>query len=211
MIKKPMDYDKVELSDFEFTPLALGGHRLVIKTAEEYMSMSSGNTSLKITVDTDKTDKQPAYFLDQYNNDTRAERKWANGATKYVSLGETENAIKSLKGFITAVENSNPNFKYDWDKDLSQLVGKRVGGIFGLEEYINNEGKTKLTTKLTQFRSVDKVDEAKIPKVAVLDGKNEAGYDKFKYVEYEDYMNAPKQNSVEKTFGEFVNVNEIEL
>jgi len=211
MIKKPADYDTVELNDYDFTPLALGGHRLVIKTAEEYMSMTSGNASLKITVDTDKSDKQSGYFQDQYNNDTRADKKWSNGATKYVSLGENENAIKSLKGFITALENSNPNFKYDWDKDVSQLVGKRVGGIFGLEEYINNEGKIKLATKLTQFRSIDKVDEAKIPKVAVLDGKNEAGYDKFKYVDYEEYMKNSKQNSIEKNFGDFITVNEVEL
>ena len=211
MIKKPMNYDTTELSDFEFTPLALGGHKLIIKTAEEYMSITSGNTSLKITVDTGKEDKQPAYFLDQYSNDTRPDKKWSNGATKYVSLGETENSIKSLKGFITAVENSNPNFKYDWDKDVSQLAGKRVGGIFGVEEYINNEGKIKLTTKLTQFRSVDKVDEAKIPKVAVLDGKNDAGYDKYKYVEYEDYMKEPKENTIQKTFGDMINVSEIEL
>ena len=83
-----------------------------------------------------------------------------------------------LKAFITAVENSNPNFTYNWDKDIDQLKGKKVGLVFGLEEYQDQEGKTKTTTKLIQFRSLDKVDNIKIPKVKLLDGT---------FIEYETY------------------------
>ena len=91
-----------------------------------------------------------------------------------------------LKGFITSVENSNPNFTYDWNKEVDQLKGKKVGLVFGLEEYENDKGETKTATKLTQFRSIDKVDNAKIPNVRLLNGS---------YIEYDKYNTNAKNNS----------------
>lgn len=185
MLKKPSNYDTVEVKEFDFVPLNLGGHKGIIKKVEEYTSNYSGNTSLRVAVDTDKNDKQPSYFQDQYNKDTRAEKKWSNGAIKYVSLKDDENCVRMLKAFITAVENSNPGFKYDWNKDVAQLVGKKIGLVFGLEEYEANDGKIKTMTRLTQFRSVDKVDNVKIPKVKLLTGV---------FVDYEEYI-ARKTNT----------------
>ena len=186
MLKKPEIYDTVEVKEFDFTPITLGGHRGIIKIAEEYTSPISYNTSLKITVDTDKNDKQPSYFTEQFKNDTRADKKYSNSAIKYVSLKDEENCVRMLKAFITSVENSNPGFKYDWNKDVIQLNDKKVGLIFGLEEYNANDGSIKTAAKLTQFRSVDKVDEAKIPKVKTLNSG---------YVEYADYISNSTQSS----------------
>ena len=91
-----------------------------------------------------------------------------------------------LKSFITAVENSNANFTYDWDKDeKKQLIGKKVGLVFGLEEYKDQENNVKTGRKLVQFRSIDKIDNVKIPKVKLLDGS---------FVEYEQY-NKPTDNT----------------
>ena len=177
MISKPKKYDDVQVNE-DFTPIELGGHKGVVMGVEEYTSPISGNKSLKVSIDTDKTDKQPEYFTEQYKTDTRPDKKWSNSAIKYVSLGEEENQVKMLKGFITAVENSNNGFKYDWNKEVSQLKGKKVGLVFGLEEYQNDKGETKTMPKMTQFRSIDKVDHTKIPKVKLLDGT---------YVEYEQY------------------------
>lgn len=186
ILSKPSKYEEVEVNEFDYTPLSLGGHKGIIKKVEEYTSDYSGNTSLKVEVDTDKTDKQPGYFQEQFNNNTNANKRWATGATKYVSLKEDETCVRMLKAFITAVENSNPNFKYNWEKDIEQLNGKKIGLIFGLEEYEDNEGKLKTSTKLTQFRSIDKVDNAKIPKVKLLDGT---------FVEYEDYTTKTQENN----------------
>lgn len=186
ILSKPSKYEEVEVNEFDYTPLSLGGHKGIIKKVEEYTSDYSGNTSLKVEVDTDKTDKQPGYFQEQFNNNTNANKRWATGATKYVSLKEDETCVRMLKAFITAVENSNPNFKYNWEKDIEQLNGKKIGLIFGLEEYEDNEGKLKTSTKLTQFRSIDKVDNAKIPKVKLLDGT---------FVEYENYTTKTQENN----------------
>lgn len=177
MLKKPEKYDDIQIKE-DFTPIELGGHKGVIMSAEEYTSPISGNTSLKVCVDTAKDDKQPEYFAEQYRNDTRSDKKWSNSAIKYVSLGDDENQVKMLKGFITAVENSNDGFTYNWDKEVDQLKGKKVGLVFGLEQYENQDGKVKTATKLIQFRSIDKLNEIKIPKVKLLDGTT---------IDYEDY------------------------
>ena len=178
MINKPKKYDEVQVGG-DFTPIELGGHKGVIKNVEQYTSDYSGNTSLKVVVDTTTDDKQPQYFTELYNNDERTDKKWSSSAVKYVSLKEDDNCVKMLKSFITAVENSNANFTYDWDKDeKKQLIGKKVGLVFGLEEYKDQEDKVKTGRKLVQFRSIDKVDNVKIPKVKLLDGS---------FVEYEQY------------------------
>ncbi len=177
-LNKPEKYEEIQVNE-DFERLELGGHKGIIKKVEEYTSQVSGNTSLKVEVDTAKDDKQPEYFTKQYNSNNDMNKKWSTGATKYVSLKQEENCIKMLKGFITAVENSNPNFKYDWNKDVDQLVGKKVGLVFGWEEYENQEGEVKLATKLNQFRSIDKIDNVLIPNVKTYDGS---------FVSYDDYV-----------------------
>ena len=187
MIAKPKAYDEININE-EFEKLELGGHKGIIIKAEEYTSDFSGKKSLKVYVDTASDDKQPEYFKKQYENDTRIDRKYPNGAIKYVPLGEEENQIKMLKSFITAYENSN-GCQFDWSKDWEQLKGKKIGIVFGQEEYISQDGTTKLATKLNQFRSIDKVDNIKIPKVKMLDGS---------YVEYDEYVKNNANTSQEK-------------
>ena len=68
-----------------------------------------------------------------------------------------EKCIKMLKSFITSVENSNPNFTYDWNKEVDQLKGKKVGLVFGLEEYQNDKGETKTATKKVEAKE-EKID-----------------------------------------------------
>ena len=188
MIKKPSNWDAVEVMEFDYTKIELGGHKGIIMKAEEYTSPQSGKTSLKVSVDTAKDDKQPEYFKEQYKNDVRIDRKWSNSAIKYIPLGEEENQVKMLKSFITAYENSN-NCQFDWNKDWEQLTGKKIGIVFGQEEYTSQDGTTKLATKLNQFRSIDKVDNIKIPKVKLLDGS---------YVEYDEYVKNNANTSQEK-------------
>ena len=185
MLVKPSNYDEIQVNQ-EFERLELGGHKGILKSVEEYTSTISGNTSLKVEVDTATDDKQPNYFQKQYDENTNADKRWSSSGTKYVSLKQDENCIKMLKAFITSVENSNNGFTYDWNKDVDQLKGKKVGLVFGLEEYENDKGETKTATKLTQFRSIDKVDNAKIPNVRLLNGS---------YIEYDKYNTNTTNNS----------------
>lgn len=170
-------FEKTEAKEFgEFTPLALGGHEIKIVDAGEHTSEISGKTSLKVSVDIAGNDEQANYFKDQYDNNDSADKKWPNGGTKYLSLANEQ--IAYLKGFITALEKSNANFKFNPQGTWEQLKGLKLAGQFGQEEYLDNEGEVRLATKLVQFRSLDKLNEIKIPRVKLLDGT---------YVDYEKY------------------------
>ena len=154
-------WEETEVKEFgEYETLDLGGHACIIRNADIYTGQS-GNQSLRVQVDIDTTDKQAGFFQKQFDNDTRSEKKWANGATKYFSLKE-EN-LGMLKAFTTAVENSNAGFKFDMDE-----------------------------TKLTQIRSLDKLNEIKIPKVKKLDSS---------FVDYEEYKNHRATATAEEVFG----------
>ena len=193
---KPKLYAEINVNE-EYENISLGGHKGIIMKAEEYTSPQSGKTSLRVSVDTAKDDKQPEYFKEQYKNDVRIDRKWSNSAIKYVPIGEEESQVKMLKAFITAYENSN-NCQFDWNKDWEQLTGKKIGIVFGMEEYENQTGELKTVNKLREFRSIDKIDNIKIPKVKKLDGT---------YVDYEEYINS--KNSSNEPFSDFGNIVEI--
>lgn len=181
-------WEETEVVEYgEFAPLELGGHACIIRNADIYTGQT-GNQSLRVQVDIDTTDKQAGFFQKQFDNDTRTEKKWSNGATKYYSLKE-EN-LGMLKAFTTAVENSNAGFKFDMDE--TKLKGKRIAGVFGWEEYEKQDGTVGVTTKLTQIRSLDKLNEIKIPRVKKLDNS---------YVDYEEYKNYKSTASAEEIFG----------
>ena len=199
MIAKPKMYDEITINE-SYEKISLGGHRGIIKNITEYTSAISGNTSLKVEVDTSSDDKQPNYFQKQFDENTNMDKKWSNSGTKYVSLKQDENCIKMLKSFITSVENSNPNFTYDWNKEVDQLKGKKVGLVFGLEEYQNDKGETKTSIKLTQFRSIDKVDNVRIPNVRLLNGS---------YMPIDDYSEIKEEKSNSSSFKEFSDLVEI--
>ena len=182
-------FEKTEAKEFgEYETLELGGHEIVIMDAREYTSDFTGNTSLKVSVDIGGNDKQKGYFKKQYDENTNADKKWSNGAVKYLSLKNEQ--IAYLKGFITSLEKSNNNFKFNTKGTWEQLKGLKLAGQFGLEEYEDNEGKIKTATKLVQFRSLYKLNEIKIPKVKLLDGS---------FMEYEDYKNRSVNNTNDKS------------
>ena len=170
-------YGKTEAKEFgEFEALELGGHEIVILDAREYTNEQTGNVSLKVCVDIAGKDKQAGYFKKQYDENADIQAKWSAGGTRYLSLKDEQ--IAYLKGFITAIENSNAGFKFDMKGTWEQLKGKRLAGQFGWEEYTAQDGTTKVATKLTQFRSLDKLNEIKIPSVKLLNGT---------YADYEEY------------------------
>ena len=152
--------------------------------ASEYTSDFSGNTSLKITVDIAGNDKQKGFFKKQFDENTNMNKKWSNGAIKYLSLKDEQ--IAYLKGFITSLEKSNPTFKFNTKGTWAQLNGLKLAGQFGLEEYEKEDGTIGTATKLVQFRSLDKLKEIKIPKVKKIDGT---------FVDYEEYKKAGNSNT----------------
>ncbi|MEG2832475.1 MAG: hypothetical protein RR923_06875 [Bacilli bacterium] len=183
---KPMEFGERE-------SLKLGGHEVVIKSAEVYIGQS-GNKSLKVCVDIAGNDDQKGFYQKQYDDNTNMDKKWANASTKYITLKDDEKCIAIFKGFTTAVENSNSGYK--WNFEESTLVGKKLCGIYGLEEYYKVDGTVGSATKLEQFRSLDKLAEAKIPRVKLIDGA---------YVEYDEYLSKKaSKKGIKEMFGDIV-------
>lgn len=189
----PNNWNEIEAKETgEFMSLTLGGHICKILDVREYTSELTGNVSLKVSIDIDEKSEFDGYFRKQYDNNNLSEKKWPSGAVKYLSLKEEQTPY--LKGFITSVENSNNcKIKVEAGKelDLEQFKNLKIAGIFGLEEYRNDKGEIKTATKLTNFRSLDKLNEIKIPKVKLISGE---------MVEYEEYQkNRNTSNSRELT------------
>ena len=193
-MEKPKNWDNVQANTGDYESLKLGGHEVIIKDAYEYTGMT-GNTSLKIEVDIAGSDEQKGYFQRQYDNNNLSEKKWPSASCKYISLKEDDICVAMFKGFTTCVERSNPG--YTWNFDEKSLIGKKLCAVYGLEEYEDNEGKTRTATKLTQFRSLDKLGEIKIPRVKLLDGS---------YVDYEEYKSKKSTNQEENPFDNVIEI-----
>ena len=160
-MEKPKFYDEAQVLG-EFTPINLGGHKLVIMKVEE-VTANNGNQYLKISFDTAKDDVQPSYYSNAYKSDTRDNKKWS-GVTTVFPTDKDGKTSKSFKTFCTAIEHSNSGFKMVWgDQFCNALKGKAVGGVFGEEEYVGNDGTIKTARKLFWFRGIDKVMDAEIP------------------------------------------------
>lgn len=152
---KPNDYDRVSAYG-EFTPLELGGHICQIMSVEETTS-STGKDMLLISLDTAPQDKQPGYYMAQWKNDDRQDKKWGCRVFQLV-LDKDGNTSRGFKTFITAVEKSNPGFQVQWGDSFAACFKNRlIGGVFGREQYQNNSGELKWATKCFQFRSVEAI------------------------------------------------------
>lgn len=84
-----------------------------------------------------------------------------------------DKALVFFKGFITAIEKSNPGYEWDWDE--TKLVGKNVIAVFGEEEYVDKDGHVRVGTKLMDFRSLEAYQQGKItvPPLKKLDPEND--------------------------------------
>lgn len=176
----PNNWNEIEAKETgEFKNLTLGGHICEILDVREYTSELTGNTSLKVSIDIKENSEFDNYFKKQFDNNTLKDKKWPSSATKYLSLKEEQTAY--LKGFITAVEKSNNcKIKTEIGKELDyeQFKNKKIVGVFGWEEYMNNKKEKKVATKLLHFRSLDKLSEIEIPDVKLLNDE---------YVSIDDY------------------------
>ena len=158
---KPNGFE--EIREFgEYTPIELGGHKLVIMKVEE-CTASTGNQYIKVSFDTARDDVQPNYYSNQYKQDTRDNKKWSGVTTVFPTDNEGKTS-RAFKTFCTSIEKSNAGFRMVWgDKFCEALKGKVIGGVFGEEDYYDSTGELKTARKLRWFRSVEGVMDADVP------------------------------------------------
>lgn len=161
-MNKPNGYDEAKVSG-DFTPVELGGHHLIIKQVSERMNKNN-QPMIVVLFDFAPNDKQPGYFMEQFKNDIRPDKKWSNQATQYINVYDADGRTsRSFKTFTTCVEHSNNGFTTQWgDNFCQQFKDKKIGGVFGEQmDYYNGEEKKKRV--LRWFTSSDKVADAQIP------------------------------------------------
>lgn len=201
-MEKINNWDNIEAKGItDFVRLNAGGYVGIIKNAEEYTSETTGNKSLKIECDIAEGNFKD-YFQKSYDNNQNMDKKWDINSTRF--LGLSENALPFLKGFITAVENSNVGYKWDWDE--KKLIGKKVGLVYQYEEYEKQDGTKAVKTKLNQFRSIDKIDDVNnneriTNNVKLLNGN---------YISIDDYYEKQNDsyNKATELFGDTVETDE---
>lgn len=160
-MQKPNNFDDVNAGG-EYTPIALGGHHAVIIGVKEQKS-STGKDMIVVALDFAKNDVQPGYFKSQFDNDTRAEKKWPYQAVQYIVTEDSDGKCsRSFKSFITAFEKSN-NTTTNWgDKFCAQFKNKKIGVVYGeVEEEYNGELKTR--RRIRWFCEDAKAMEATVP------------------------------------------------
>ena len=83
-----------------------------------------------------------------------------------------EQSLPFFKGFVTALENSNPNYK--WDNDETKFIGLKIGFVRAEEEYEgkdkNGAPKIKVRVYVAERHSVDaiKSGDFKVPELKKL-------------------------------------------
>ena len=161
MIKKPKDYENLKNSYESLTP---GGHKCVIKSAEEKTD-GSGRPILVVYFDTSKDDTQPAYFTNMYLKDTRPDKKWSFSGQR-TFWEDSEWFESNLSKMTGAIEKSNPDVEI-WknnELDLKALKGLKIGVVFGIEEYTKEDHSIGTSTKPRFFCGYDDAFEQAIPK-----------------------------------------------
>lgn len=164
-MQKPRNYEETQAQG-EFTPVDLGGHQMVIKQVTETKS-KTGKDMIVVLFDFDQSDKQPEYFMKQFRDDIRPEKKWPNQATQYILVyDEDGKCSRSFKTFTTCVKHSNPGFEESWGDDWgAQFKNKKIGGVFGPQmDYYNGREMEKRV--LRWFVSYDKAADAQIPNLS---------------------------------------------
>ncbi|MBU2703661.1 hypothetical protein Ga0466249_004809 [Sporomusaceae bacterium BoRhaA] len=161
IMQKPANWDTVEAFTGDFKTLAPGGYVCNIVQAKEDTT-HTGKKMLILLIDIAEGEFKD-FYSQQYERKLKinSEAKW-QGVYRQLTEG---NSTSFFKGLITSIENSNPGYKWDWNEKA--LKGKLFGGVFGQEEYLNNQDEIKVSTKCVAIRSVDSIrkNDFKVPEI----------------------------------------------
>jgi hypothetical protein len=163
-MRKIDGYDSAESNqggDFERLPA--GGYVCKIKSVENML------------------DKQ--YLKIEFDITEGPQRGWYTGIYKRTNSwygnfirSYKDSAASFFKGFITAILESNPGYKWEWEEQ--SLVNKNIGLVLGYEEYISSkDNKKKERIYVFQNRSIAaiKAGDFEVPALKTLKLDNGSG------------------------------------
>ena len=159
--------------------LPAGAYIVEIKNAKvvEYSGSNGSFERFELALDICEGDFKD-FYADDYRAQTGEDKKWKGVLRQYLPKDdgtEKDEWTKStLKALITAIEDSNPAYHWDWDE--TKLRGKKVGCLFRNEEWEYNE-KSGFKAQPFKFIAIDKVRTGnyKLPKDKLLKREDEYG------------------------------------
>jgi hypothetical protein len=167
-MKKYEGYDSVEAFTGEFEKLPPGGYICVILK----VAVEEKNYGHLMRIAFDIADGPHEGYYDRQFKRRKENNKDARWPGMFYQTIK-EDSLQYFKGFMTAIEASNPGFKWDWDE--KKLAGKLFGGVFGEEEYLGNDNKVRTSVKCMYVRSVEQIKAG----VKVPDAKKLEPYTQF--------------------------------
>lgn len=181
MIEQFKDYNQVKAYS-DFPTLPKDGY--ILKIMGVSVQTNSNGKYLQIGCDIAEGEYKD-FFAEQYKNDQRSEKKW--GCNFLLSIPKDDGSEKdgwtkrSFKTFITALEESNNGYHFDWDEQ--KFKGKLIGGLFNEREYQKKDGTIGRATNLDRVCAAEKIRKGdyKLPedKLIKKSGNNTSGMDGF--------------------------------
>lgn len=163
MINLPRDYSTAKAYDGTSGPkLTPGGH--ICRTRTVLLTKSkTGNDMLVADFDIVEEGDFRDYYKRQYEYRIRYNQNASWPGRYYMPIANSDGTTNTrFKGFVTAIEESNPGYRFNGDEQ--GLQGKLLGFNFGEEEYcVESTGEIKTTVKPAYAVSVAKVREGVIP------------------------------------------------
>lgn len=154
MINRPKNWDEVrEFSDR--LKLPVGAY--VCKVRQAVVQATDYGEQLCILFDI-ADGEYAGFYQEDFDANQRKDKKWKGVLRQFIPKDDgsekDEWTKRSFKGMVTAFENSNRGFAWDWNE--KSLAGKEVGIIFRNEEW-EYDGKTGWTARPFRATSVDNV------------------------------------------------------
>ena len=175
MIKRPNNWN--EIQEYTDRPkLALGAY--VCKVKKAVVQNNGYGDQLCILFDIAEGNYK-GFYEEDFKANTQQDKKWKGVLRVWIPKDDgsekDEWTKRSFKGFVTAVEKSNPGYQWNWDE--ASLAGKFIGVLTRQEEWEYN-GKHGWAVRPFKALSVDAVrnGEYTIPVEKPLRNKTEASY-----------------------------------
>ena len=173
-MKRYDGYDEAKEMFNTYEKLEVGGYICKIKGVE-VLEKNYGHL-MKVFFDICEGNKKGFYerqYKQRKERDSNA--KWS-GVYNQTVMSVNLNYFKT---FMAAIEKSNDGYCWDWDEN--KLIGKKFGGIFAEEEYLNSQNEIKKIIKCRFIRSVETIRNGDF---TVPDIKKVTGHDQIMHNSY---------------------------
>lgn len=149
-MRKPNGYEEAQAYSGDFERITPGAYICKVMNVQE--EVNNGIWQLAIAFDIAEGE-HTGFYRRQHD---RWQKKWP-GVYRQTVEGKDGKCSPFFKGMLTAIEEGNPGYTFDFDNEKG-LIGKLFGGIFGEEEYLSSfDGEIKTACKCVQIRSVKAV------------------------------------------------------